>query len=151
MLVKTDLKQLYEIDDHLWLEETVKLLKEKRFEELDLDNLIEELEALSRSDRNKAVSLLEQVIRHFLLLEYWSEESQYNSHHWEAEIDSFRTQLRRHLTTNLRNYLAEELEVIYQDARRYVTKKSRLQILPPNCPYSLAQLLDEDFLPSRED
>jgi NTP pyrophosphatase (non-canonical NTP hydrolase) len=46
MTVITDLKILYEIDDSLWLEETIELLKAKRFEALDLDNLIEELEDL---------------------------------------------------------------------------------------------------------
>ncbi|NCO76398.1 MAG: DUF29 domain-containing protein, partial [Cyanobacteria bacterium] len=42
MIVNTaeKLKELYEIDDHLWLEETIKLLKEKKFNQLDLENLI---------------------------------------------------------------------------------------------------------------
>lgn len=42
------LKELYEIDEHLWLEETIKLLKANHLEELDLENLIEELENLGR-------------------------------------------------------------------------------------------------------
>ncbi|MFM8308757.1 MAG: DUF29 family protein, partial [Microcystis aeruginosa] len=46
MTVIPDLKTLYEIDDSLWLEETIELLKAKHFEALDLDNLIEELEDL---------------------------------------------------------------------------------------------------------
>ena len=56
MMVITDLKSLYEIDDSLWLESIIILLKEKRFKELDLENLIEELEALGRSDFNKVKS-----------------------------------------------------------------------------------------------
>jgi tRNA U34 5-carboxymethylaminomethyl modifying GTPase MnmE/TrmE len=102
---KSDLKTLYEVDEHLWLEETIKLLKADRLDELDVENLIEELESLSRKDKNKAESLLEQFIRHLLLLQYWSEEYPSNAAHWEAEIDGFRTQLRRHLTTNLCQYL----------------------------------------------
>jgi hypothetical protein len=39
---QTHLKQLYETDDHLWLQETIKLLKANRLEELDVENLIEE-------------------------------------------------------------------------------------------------------------
>jgi Domain of unknown function DUF29 len=88
------LKQLYEIDDHLWLEQTIKLLKANHLEELDLENLIEELENLGRRDKAKVASLLEQIIRHILLLQYWTEESQYNSGHWKAEIISFRNQLK---------------------------------------------------------
>ncbi len=44
MTVILDLKTLYEIDDSLWLEETIELLKAKRFDALDLENLIEELD-----------------------------------------------------------------------------------------------------------
>ncbi|GFE69656.1 hypothetical protein CFPU101_22660 [Chroococcus sp. FPU101] len=40
---KTRLKNLYEVDEHLWLEETIKLLKANRLDELDVENLIEEL------------------------------------------------------------------------------------------------------------
>ncbi|MCA2667666.1 MAG: DUF29 domain-containing protein, partial [Microcystis sp. M114S2] len=60
---------LYEIDQQLWLEETIKLLKENRLDELDVIHLIEELESLSKRDKNRVSSLLEQVIRHLLLLQ----------------------------------------------------------------------------------
>lgn len=52
------LKELYEIDEHLWLEETIKLLKTNHLKELDLENLIEELENLGRRDKAKVASLL---------------------------------------------------------------------------------------------
>ncbi len=145
IFTKNDLQNLYEIDDHLWLEETIKLLKDHRFNELDLDNLIEELESLGRRDKNKAKSLLEQVIRHLLLLQFWTEEYDNNVAHWEAEIDSFRTQLKRHLTTNLYQHLEQEYNNIYDDALRYVTKKTRLKTLPEKCPYTLEQILDINF------
>jgi hypothetical protein len=143
----TDLKKLYEIDEHLWLERTIKLLKDNHLEEIDRENLIAELEELSRKDKNKAASLLEQIIRHILLLQYWSSEYNRNAPHWEAEIDSFRTQLKRHLTNSLQNYLQEELVTIYQDALRYVSKKTRLEIFPDTCPFELEQLLDLNWLP----
>ena len=61
----------------------------------------------------------------------------------EGELDGFRTQLKRHLTTNLSRHLETEFDNIYQDALRYVTKKTRLQTLPPTCPYTLEQLLQD--------
>jgi len=99
------ISQLYETDPTLWLEKTIECLKGDRLDQLDIEHLIEELEDLSKRDKNKAASLLEQIIRHLLLLQYWSEEYDNNSSHWEAEIDGFRTQLRRHLTTTLYQYL----------------------------------------------
>jgi len=61
------LKQLYDIDDSQWLGETVSLL---RFQQLDLEHLIEELEDLGKEKKNAVASLLEQIIRHLLLLQY---------------------------------------------------------------------------------
>jgi hypothetical protein len=74
MTVIPDLKILYEIDDSLWLEATIELLKAKRFDALDLENLIEELEDLGNEKKFRVASLLEQIIRHFLLLQFWTEE-----------------------------------------------------------------------------
>ncbi|MEB3190050.1 MAG: DUF29 domain-containing protein [Snowella sp.] len=143
----SNISQLYETDPTLWLEKTIECLKSDRLDQLDIEHLIEELEDLSKRDKNKAASLLEQIIRHLLLLQYWSEEYDNNASHWEAEIDSFRTQLRRHLTTTLHQYLEQELETIYQDALRFTIKKTRSQRFPTHCHYRLENLLDANWLP----
>lgn len=149
MITLTNLKQLYEIDDYQWLEETIKLLKNQQFKEIDWENLIEELEDLGKEKKNAVVSLLEQVIRHLLLLEYWRSEREYNQVHWQEEIYNFRIQLKRRLTTNLRNYLESELNSIYQDALGFVQIKTQKTVnFPPECPYSLDQLLDINWLPN---
>ncbi|TRU27558.1 MAG: DUF29 domain-containing protein [Microcystis aeruginosa Ma_MB_S_20031200_S102] len=143
-----DLKQLYEIDDSQWLEETVSLLRNHQFQQLDLEHLIEELEDLGKEKKNAVASLLEQVIRHLLLLQYWTKEAEYNTIHWQEEIYNFRTQLKRKMTANLRNYLEEELNSIYQDALGFVKIKTvNTVIFPSQCPYSLEQLLDRSWLP----
>ncbi|WP_013324954.1 DUF29 domain-containing protein [Gloeothece verrucosa] len=143
-----DLKNIYESDDAQWLEETIKLLKNKQFEGVDLEHLIEELEELGREKKNAVASLLEQIIRHLLMYQYWTAEREQNANHWEAEIYSFKTQLNRLLTTNLANYLQDNLETIYQSSLKYVQKKTRLKNLPSNNPYSWKDLLDQDYLPS---
>ena len=144
----SELSSIYEIDNEQWLERTLHLLKENRLEELDLEHLIEELEALSRRDKLTVESLLEQIIRHLLLLQYWSEQYDYNSNHWKAEIMGFRTQLNEYLTTNLRNYLRDNQNKIYQKALKYVRQKTGYSItFPQQCLYSLEQLLDMKWLP----
>ncbi|MGD1713192.1 DUF29 family protein [Dapis sp. BLCC M172] len=50
------------------------------------------------------------------------------------------------MTTNLRNNLAERLDYLYGKARKIAQIKSELQ-LPEINPYSLEQILDEDWLP----
>ena len=149
MTVIPDLKILYEIDDSLWLEETIELLKNKRYEDLDLENLIEELEDLGNEKKFRVASLLEQIIRHLLLLQFWTEERAYNQDHWELEIVNFQIQLKRRLTTNLRNYLQNELTNIYENAVFFVRKKTKNKVtFPDTCPYILEELLDPNWLPS---
>ena len=150
-LNETNLKNLYESDEHLWLEETIKLLKENLLNDLDIEHLIEELESLGKRDKNRVSSFLEQIIRHLLLLQYWEAEKDRNRNHWRAEIQSFRTQLRKYLTTNLQNYLIEELDNIYDDAFEYVQEKTRFTIdFPEQCPYSFEELLNKKWLPSQD-
>ena len=146
---QSNLKELYKIDDYLWLERTIELLKEKKLNELDIENLIEELEDLGRERKNKVESLLRQIIIHLLLLEYWSQEYQYNASHWQAEITEFRFQINGILTKNLQSYLASKIELIYQNSVKYTQRKTNLNIFPEKCPYTLEQLLDEDWFPTK--
>jgi hypothetical protein len=81
MITINNLKKLYEIDDTLWLEKTMELLKNKQYESLDVEHLIEELEFLRKREKVAVESLLEQLIRHFLLWDYWINEQQ-SRNHW---------------------------------------------------------------------
>ncbi|MGI0479834.1 DUF29 domain-containing protein [Geminocystis sp. CENA526] len=140
------LQKLYEKDDNLWLEKTIELLKQKRFNDLDLDNLIEELESLGRRDKSAVRSLTEQIIRYLLLLQYWQQESIRNASHWRSEIVSFRSQIEADLTTNLKIFLEKKLSKIYQSALRYSQEKTNHSVdFPQNCPYSLEQVLDQNY------
>ncbi|NET01619.1 MAG: DUF29 domain-containing protein [Sphaerospermopsis sp. SIO1G1] len=140
------LQQLYEVDDHEWLLTNIELLKQRRFDHLDLENLIEELESLAKRDKHQVKNLLEQIIRHLLLLNFWQAEYERNQNHWRAEIRSFRTQLKDRLTTNLSNYLISILSKIYGDALGYVQEKTAFTVnFPQECPYTLEQLLDVNY------
>jgi hypothetical protein len=151
MTVIPDLKILYEIDDSLWLEATIELLKAKRFDALDLENLIEELEDLGNEKKFRVASFLQQIIRHCLLLQFWTSEREYTQAHWESELVNFQDQLNTYLTASLRKYLEQEFDNIYQKALRYARKKTNNQVHFPNtCPYSLDELLDPNWLPSYE-
>ncbi len=74
---------------------------------MDIENLIEELEDLSKRDKNRVESFLRQIIIHLLLLQYWTEEYEYNHQYWQGKIANLRIQLNRALTTNLKKHLLE--------------------------------------------
>ncbi len=152
-LTHNKLQELYEIDDYLWLQEMIKILKTRNLDELDLDNLIKELEILGRSEFNKVRSLLKQIIIHLLLLEHWHEEYERNHRHWKGEIITFRDDLNHDLTITLKNKLILDLEEVYQVALKVVLTKTGLQkkLFSPHCPYSLEKLLSDNLVDNIEE
>ncbi|MGK7946148.1 MAG: DUF29 domain-containing protein [Microcystaceae cyanobacterium] len=148
MLTDTPLTYLYESDYHLWLSEMIQLLKNRQFDNLDYTNLCEELESLGRSEKRAVESLLEQILIHLLLYQYWITEREYNANHWRAEIIAFRNQINRYLNSKtLKNHLESRLPKLYQDALRVAKAKSRLTTFPLDCPYTFEQALEADYFP----
>jgi hypothetical protein len=139
---------MYDIDREYdcWLQEQANLLKNRSFEKLDIENLIEELEALVRGEKSAVESLTINIMAHLLYCQYWEAEKR-NIRHWQSEIFNFRIQLQSKLTTNLKNYLSDRLEYLYSKAKKLAELKSGVQM--PDIGYSLAEILDEEFLPSQ--
>ena len=143
---RQSLSSIYEEDYQQWLDKTVLLLKNRQVDSLDYEHLIEELEALGREQKNAVESLVIQIIQHLLFYQYWSSEREDNERHWRVELIGFRTQLGLRLTTNLRNHLSNRLDYLYGKARKMAEVKTDLK-LPSASPYTLADILDEDWLP----
>jgi hypothetical protein len=149
-LRKTD-KALYETDFNLWVLATVEKLQSRDLNDLDWDNLIEEVEDLSRRDKKKLKSLLRLLFEHLLKLSYWENEKQNNRNHWEAEIINFRQLIQDELadSPSLKGYLKEIWEECYRDGCRIAAKRSQLPLstFPEKPIATLEQILDEDWLP----
>jgi len=101
---------------------------------------------LGRSEKSAVESFEILIIQHLLTYQYREEERANNSRYWRGEIFTFRTQLELKITTNLQNHLAERLDYLYGKARKIAQIQSGLQ-LPEINPYTLEQILDENWLP----
>jgi hypothetical protein len=148
-LIDQNLRLLYQTDYLAWYETTLALVKSGQRNALDLDSLGEVLEDLVRDTKRSDRSYLKQIIIHLLMLQYWVSERDYNYRHWASEIANFRDELEIDMTTNLRNYLDNNLEPIYQKAVNYTVIKTGLDknVFPEKCPYFLEQLLAIDWMP----
>ena len=137
----------YDIDrDYdLWLQEQADKLRSRSFNELDLNNLVEELEALVRRERSAIESFAYQILLYLLLIDYWQTESERNRNHWRAEINGFQYQLQNRLTTNLNNHLKNNLTKIYSRAKKGAILKTGLDsgIFPNVYPYDVAEIVGE--------
>jgi hypothetical protein len=142
---------LYEMDYNLWVLETVAKLKSRDLDNLDWENLIEEVNDLSRRDKKKLKSLLRLLFEHLLKLRYWQSQVKRNEGHWRGEIRNFRKQIKDELqdSPSLKNYVNEILNECYQDSRQIVSDKTqfRLDTFPEAPIATLEQVLDEDWLP----
>jgi len=88
-------KNLYEKDYYLWLEKTISLLENHRFSDLDLENLIDEISSMGKSEKRSLESYLTRLLEHLLKLAYWESELEYNQRGWKNEIRNFRRAIKR--------------------------------------------------------
>ena len=139
---------LYERDFCMWVEEQARLLKDGRFDQLDIANLVEEVEDLGAGEKKAVESNLVVVLKH--LLKYRFQPSR-RSRSWLSSIAEHRRHLRNDLKTSpsLRRYAREHFEECYQDSRRQALIETGLapDAMPLAAAWSLEQVLDPDFLP----
>ncbi|MCM0594215.1 MAG: DUF29 domain-containing protein [Gloeotrichia echinulata IR180] len=151
MLIQSTTVALYNQDFCLWVETTVKQLQLKQFETVDWENLIEEIQDLSGSQKRALESLLTRLFEHLLKIGYWKSELQDNANHWKGEIRTFRKQINKLLkvSPSLRPYLQDIFAECYQDAREIIADVTGLPVdtFPVHPLASLDQVLDENWLP----
>jgi len=139
---------LYEQDVALWAVETARLLRERRFEEIDIENLAEEVEALARSDKRELRSRLRVLIQHLLK---WKWQPEKRSPGWRGTIRSQRNELSDlfQQSPSLQGAVSEAVEEVYASAVGNASDDSGLpeQTFPERCPWSAEQILSVAFFP----
>ncbi len=142
---------LYNADYQLWLEHTVAQLKAQDFSNLDLENLIEEIESLGKSDKRAILSYLLRLCEHLLKLKYWESERELCFRNWILEVNNFRSEIELILkdSPSLKPFLSETFLASYQKARKNMLKAIELpsDFIPQEPEFTLEQALDEDWLP----
>ncbi len=114
----SELKQLYDRDFNLWIEQIAISIQDRDINNMDWDNLLEEIEDMGKSEKRSLESYLERLIEHILKLKYWNSERSRNYKHWQAEVINFRNRIKRLLkrSPSLKNYMQEIYTEIYDDA-----------------------------------
>lgn len=140
------MSDLYEIDYEHWLSNQIAKLKSHQWEELDIDHLIEELEQLNKSNKRELESYLVVVLAHLLK---WQFQPERRSGSWLGSIQNGRRRIYRLFKDqpSLRSYMQEIFYDTYLDAREWAKEETGLNLFPIECPYSVLQILDSEFLP----
>jgi len=142
---------LYEQDFYTWVQQQASLLSHKKFDQLDLPHLIEELEDLGKRHYDQLESRLMQLIAHLLKwqVQYWK-----RTNSWRATIRVQRTAIAKLLRRNLglKSRLEEAMRESWEEARDLAIIETDLpdEKFPEVCPFSLEEILGESFFPEPE-
>ena len=139
----------YEDDLYLWLYQQIELLRQKRIQEVDLPNLIEELEDAGREKLHALESSYLLLLAHLLKWKYQPEE---RASSWEITILRERLYIEAHEQES--PSLAAEAKPIVRQMYRRAVREAAIETglppetFPPECPWTLEQLRDDDFMPA---
>ena len=147
---------LYEQDFDRWARNQADLLRQGKSQDLDIEHLIEELEDMGKSSLRELESRFIILIAHLLKLQFQlhtlaEQWKAFEGKSWRKTIIEQRTQLNFLLdkVASLKASLEPAREEAYPVARRLAIKETGMppETFPGACPYTVGDLLDEDFLP----
>ena len=136
----------YEDDLYTWTLEQVELLKARRFDEIDVEHVAEELSDVAGSQYSKLWSALRVLLMHMLK---WDQQPEMRSMSW---VHSIREQRRRHLrlmkaNPGLKSRQDEALAEAYDSARDWASLETNMpdDEFPATCPYDWDDILNRPF------
>ena len=137
---------LYDEDLLAWAERQVAHLRAGQLERLDVEHLIEELEAIAGKLRRELKNRLRILLAHLL---QWQAQPERRSRSWAATIAGQRDQIEALLEENpsLRQHLDEVARSAYPRAVRLAAIETGLprRTFPPELPYAAEQILGDDL------
>jgi hypothetical protein len=149
--IKPARKELYREDFYVWAQRQAALLRARRFEDLDLEHLVEEVAELGDTKLSAVLNNARVVMEHLLKLQHSPATDPRNG--WRATVREHRNRVEIDLTPRLRQILQEEMPRIYEIARKTAAESMQdhgepaaADALPETCPYTFEQITG-DWLP----
>lgn len=143
----------YEQDFVGWLNTQAELLKTGKVNELDIKNLVEEIEAMGRSEKRELESRMIILVMHLLK---WTFQPNYQSRSWANTINEQRRRIGRVIkdSPSLKNSLndTEWFNDIWQSALYQAVSETGLdiKIFPEQAIWTTQQILVDDFFPHHD-
>jgi hypothetical protein len=139
---------LYERDFYAWTNEQAALPRAGQLSEADIENIVEEIESMGRSEKREPSSRLTVLLTH---LSKWQFQPARRGKSWCIGIEQQRDQIDDHLNENpsLRVQLEASIRTAYRDAKRETEKETDLEsdTFAANCPFTFGEMMDEGFWP----
>ena len=126
-----------------WIHDQATALREGRFADLDIDELVDEVESLAKRDFKKLRSALLVILQHMLKWDYQPER---RGQSWRRSINDARDRVWGELASSpsFRSRVAEAVEQAFPLARSKAWDETgvfKLEREPKTCPYSWDEIM----------
>lgn len=138
----------YDTDVYAWAMRQADLLRHKQLDGIDWGNVAEEIESLGKEQRHALRSSYRLLVMHLLK---WQYQPPRRSRSWSNTIGRERSNIEEReldnpsLKTIAPDLVAEGYGLARQGAARETTLSR--DAFPAECPYTIEQLRDHDFMP----
>jgi Domain of unknown function DUF29 len=151
MATMTQARVPYEDDLFAWTQEQAALLRAHAADGIDWENLAEEIESMGGRDRRKLESRLTVILLHLLK---WQAQPALRGASWRKTLRTQRREIRKVLkqSPSLRREVPAIVREAYADAVKDAIDETGLRVgaFPSACPYGPDDVLDEDYLPTKD-
>lgn len=138
----------YETDVVAWAIEQAALLRSGQFSAIDVEHLAEEIDAMSAQEKRELRNRLAILLQHLL---HWQFQPTRRSDSWTTTMFEQRLNIKGIIedSPSLMGTLEDRFVGAYALAIHQAAKETgmSLHIFPKNCPYTLAEIMDDDWLP----
>ncbi len=145
--------QSYDEDFFAWTQHQATLLRDSKWDQIDVINLAEEIESLGKRDRRGLSNRLQVLVMHLLKRRYQPERRR-QGQSWASTIRTQRDRIEKLLedSPSLRREVALFIDQNYHKARLNAVDETGLDasVFPDACPWTAEQVLDEDFWPETD-
>jgi len=139
----------YETDIVAWANEQAQLVRAGQFELLDLEHIAEEIEDVGKSEQRELASRMALLVAHLLK---WQFQPERQGRSWQINIRNQRRAIELHLkqvpSLKSKLYDSEWLEIVWGDAVYQASKETGLDDLPETCPWSIEDILADNWMPA---
>ena len=138
----------YQTDIVAWANEQAQFIRAGLFDKLDLEHLAEEIEDVGKSEKRELASRMAVLLAHLLK---WQYQPEMRSKSWGKTIKEQRIRIDLAIdeTPSLKTSLVDEkwIKGTWLDSLAQARKETGLDSFPDNCPWSMADVLTEAWLP----